>query len=372
MSLTKEEIRRYRRQMILPEVGEAGQRRLRDSSALIVGLGGLGSPVALYLAAAGVGRLGLIDFDTVETSNLQRQIIYSSSDENAPKTEAAAARLRALNPSLRIDAHQERLEVANALGLFANYDLVIDGADNFATRYLVNDAAHLTGRPLVSASILGFEGQLGIFMAHGGPCYRCLYPEPPPAGEVLSCAEAGVLGALAGVMGSLQALEALKLLLGVGAAREPSLLLYDALNLTFTKLTVQRDSGCALCGSSPTIRELREENFVCATSPSSIPEISPSELQHLLSEGSVTLIDVREDFERAISRIEPSTHLPLGELPTRWKTLSPETPLVLYCRSGQRSLRACRELTMKGFRCLNLRGGLLAWIDEVDPSLERG
>jgi sulfur-carrier protein adenylyltransferase/sulfurtransferase len=361
MSLTKEDIKRYSRQIILKNVGESGQLKIKKSSVLIVGVGGLGSPAALYLAAAGIGRIGLIDFDVIDISNLQRQILYASEQEGQSKAEVAKKRLKELNPLIQIDAYPERLTIKNALGLFEKYDYILDGADNFSTRYLVNDASYFSSKPLISASIMGFEGQLSVFNRNHGPCYRCLYPEPPHLGSVQSCAEAGVLGVLPAVMGSLQATEVLKLILDLNQNQSNQLLIYDALTLNFTNLEIEKNSDCPLCGQNPMIKELNEVHFVCNLNNDNIEEISPTELKKHLIEKNIQLLDVRENFEHELGYIEFSLHVPLNEIEHSWSKLSQETPVVIYCKSGQRSLQACQILAKKGFRCMNLQGGFFNW-----------
>ena len=352
--------------MNLDHVGEAGQLRLKESRVLIVGVGGLGCPVALYLAAAGVGTLGLIDFDEVDISNLQRQVLYGSNSIGKAKVEAAEARLHDLNPGVKLEIYRERLSLENSLNLFSKYDVIVDGADNFATRYLVNDASFFSGKPLVSASILGFEGQLAVFNLPNGPCFRCLYPEPPPAGTVPSCAEAGVLGAVPGVFGCLQSNEVLKLLLKIGE-QGPSLVILDLLNLDFSKILVSRASDCPLCGEKPTITVLNEIHFVCQIPTRNdfdeLDEISALDLAEVLKKGGHQIVDVRQAHERRLGAIEPSLHIPLSKLEEgeSWERLSQETPLIVYCQSGIRSAKAAKILREKGFLVKSLAGGILSW-----------
>ncbi len=367
MALSKEELKRYSRQLTLEQVGEAGQQKLKDASVLIVGVGGLGSPASLYLAAAGVGRIGLIDFDIVDNSNLHRQILFSTSDQGQSKAEVAKKKLLDLNPSIQIESYNHRLSADNAREIFSKYDFICDGADNFSTRYIVNDAAFFAGKPLISASILGFEGQFSVFNLKNGPCYRCLYPEPPPAGQVPSCAEAGVLGVLPGMMGSLQATAILKLILGLHHSETHQLILYDAIQMNWTNLEISKNPDCPLCGNQPSIREMKEIVFTCEA----IAGISPQQLQAQLGSPKFQLLDVREGFEREICQIPGSLHIPLAQLSTNWTRLSQETPVVVYCKSGGRSRKACELLTQKGFHCQNLEGGILQWIEKVQPELSR-
>jgi len=367
--LSKAELIRYSRHFTLEQVGIEGQEKLARASVLLIGAGGLGSPLALYLAAAGVGRLGIVDFDTVDVSNLQRQVLHGQASVGRPKIDSARERLSDINPHILLDLHDTRLTRDNARALIAGYDLVADGADNFATRYLVNDACFLLGKPLVSGSVLGFEGQLSVYNYEGGPCYRCLFPEPPPPGSVPSCAEGGVLGVLPGAVGCLQATEVLKILLGIGEVASGTLLLYDALGLDFTRLRIEKDPNCPLCGQSPSIAELIDYDIACglgeAHADISIPEITPLELKDRLDE--VLLIDVREPHERMISVIEPSRHVPRAEIDA--VSFDDDRPIVLYCRTGVRSLRAARTLAARGIAEVhNLTGGIHAWIDQIDPT----
>ncbi len=347
---------RYARQILMSEVGNAGQEQLRRASVLIVGLGGLGTPAALYLAAAGVGRLGLIDYDTVDVSNLHRQILYSTAEQGTAKVESAKKRLQALNPEITIEIYSERLSLSNAEKIFSQYDVILDGADNFATRYLVNDAAFFLKKTLVSASVLGFEGQLIVFSPND-PCYRCLYPEPPPAGSVPSCAEAGVLGVAPGIMGTLQAAEVLKHILNIGEVLKSQMLMVNILNSQFTKFKIAKNPDCPLCGKSPSIKNLKEENFVCSTDVK-IKEMTFKEFQHWSKNKNFQLLDVREAKEFVEGKLNYTHHIPLQELEQKLAALSQETPIVVYCRSGGRSLKACTLLQAKGFRVYNLQGGL--------------
>jgi len=375
---SRDELRRYSRHLLLPEVGLAGQKRLRQSKVLLVGAGGLGAPAALYLAAAGVGELGVVDFDAVELSNLQRQVLYTTPDVGRPKLTAAKERIEALNPGTRVVAYEERFTSENALEILAPYDVVVDGTDNFPTRYLVNDASVLLGKPNVYGSIYRFEGQVSVFDAKRGPCYRCLYSEPPPPDLVPSCAEAGVLGVLPGVVGVLQATETLKLLLGRGDPLIGRLLLYDALAMSFRELKLRKNPSCVICSANPTQKGLIDYPAFCgvpspdaAPSASTVPEVEPEELRaELDSNEPPFLVDVREPEEWAIARL-PGAHLiPKGELAERVDELTGASRLVLYCRSGRRSSEATRLLLDLGFSHVRtLHGGINAWAQRVDPSL---
>jgi len=375
--MSQEDLLRYSRHLILPEVGLSGQRRLMAASVLIVGAGGLGSPLALYLAAAGVGRIGLVDFDRVDASNLQRQILYGHASVGRPKLEAARERLADLNPGVKVELHEERLSSANAMEILKPYDVVADGTDNFPTRYLVNDACTLLGKPNVYGSIFRFEGQASVFDARRGPCYRCLYPDPPPPGLVPSCAEGGVLGVLPGVIGVLQGVETLKLLLGVGETLIGRLLLFDALALTFRELALRKDPDCPLCGHARTITGLVDYEAFCGISPAdpaeSEWEISARELQDRWARGETpTVIDVREPHEFEIARLPGTTLIPLNTLPARLSELDTSHEIVLHCHHGQRSMRALEFLRSSGFRKIkNLKGGIDAWSKDVDPSVPR-
>ena len=369
-ALSDEERLRYGRHLSLPEVGEAGQLRLKQARVLIVGAGGLGSPAALYLAAAGVGHLGLVEFDRVEASNLQRQVLYGTGDVGRPKLDAARDRLADLNPHVEVERHAARLDRGNALALVGAHDLVVDGTDNFATRYLVNDACVLTGRPNVYASIFRFDGQASVFATADGPCYRCLHPEPPPPGLVPSCAEGGVLGVLPGLLGVIQATEALKLLLGIGEPLIGRLLLVDALTMRFRALTLRRDPGCPACGTR-TLRELPDYEAFCAgpgaADPARVAEYTPRELQARLASGTpVALVDVRELAEWNAVRLPGARLAPLSELEAHLASLPRDRDLVLYCKAGVRSVTAARRLQAAGFtRVWHLAGGLSRWIAEL-------
>jgi molybdopterin/thiamine biosynthesis adenylyltransferase/rhodanese-related sulfurtransferase len=373
--LTPEEVLRYSRHLLLPEVGVEGQGRLGAARVLIVGLGGLGSPASLYLAAAGIGTLGLVEFDRVDGSNLQRQVLYGTRQIGEPKIDAAAERLSDLNPHVRIERFPARLTAANARETIAGFDLVVDGSDNFPTRYLVNDACALQGKPLVYGSIFRFDGQVTVFDASRGPCYRCLHPEPPPPGLVPSCAEGGVLGVLPGVIGSLQALEALKLVLRVGDPLVGRLLLFDALRLRMRELALRKDPQCPLCGPNPTIRDLIDYEAFCGLTPPAAAgslEISPRRAKEKLTGGGVTLLDVREPLEHELVHLEGSRLIPLGELPGRLAEIDPRAPVIVYCHHGRRSLEAVSLLRAAGFHdALSLAGGIEAWALELDPALPR-
>jgi len=357
--MTPAEAARYDRQMRLPEVGPAGQERLAAASVLVIGAGGLGSPVALYLAAAGVGHIGIVDFDRVDASNLHRQILYATDDVGGRKTEAAAARLRALNPHVTVETHDLKLDARNARRLIARYDLVADGADTFATRYAVNDACVATGRPNVFASVSAFQGQASVFGAPGGPCYRCLFPEPPPEGTVPSCAEGGVLGVLPGLMGTIQATEVLKWVLGVGGSLAGRLLTVDALTMEMRSLRVSRDEDCSYCNNGP-VRSYPV--------PMTIPEIGPSDAARLLADepGATSLLDVRSEDEHAADHLG-GTLLPLNQLPWRLDEIEllRERRVLVHCRTGSRSAQAVAYLRERGFNAVNVRGGIEAWRREV-------
>jgi len=373
--LESAELVRYSRHLLLPEVGIEGQRRLKAARVLVIGLGGLGSPVALYLAAAGVGTLGLVDDDRVDVSNLQRQLLHGTSDVGRSKLDSACDRLRDVNPHVNLERHHARLTAANALGIIASYDLVVDGTDNFATRYLVNDACVLLGRPNVYGSIFRFDGQTSVFCAPDGPCYRCLYPEPPPPGLVPSCAEGGVLGVLPGLVGLWQATEAIKLILQTGDPLIGRLLLVDALVSRVRTVKVKRDPACPACGTR-TLTELIDYDHFCGLSTgeaSAIPELTPREAYaRWHSEPGAQLIDVREAQEHAIARIEGARLIPLATLPDAIDTLDRTKPTLVFCKGGTRSARAVEYLKAHGFmHASNITGGILRWADDVDPSIAR-
>ncbi|MCW6167095.1 MAG: molybdopterin-synthase adenylyltransferase MoeB [Thermoplasmatales archaeon] len=377
-ALSREDLARYSRHVLLREVGVEGQRRLQRAKVLIVGAGGLGSPIALYLAAAGVGEIGLVDFDRVDVSNLQRQILYSTEDVGERKVEAARRRIRAANPHVRVAVHEASLSRENAMEILRPYDVVVDGTDNFATRYLVNDACVLLGKPNVYGSIYRFEGQASVFDARSGPCYRCLYSEPPPPGMVPSCGEAGVLGVLPGLIGLVQATETVKLILGIGETLIGRLMLYDALAMRVRELEVRKDPNCVICGPHATQRELIDYPAFCGTAasgnePTGRSEVTPSTLAtELRGPEAPTLIDVREPGEWAIARIDGARLIPHGELAECLDELTSARALVLYCKSGERSRDAADLLLNLGFRNVrSLRGGIDAWTQEIDPSLPR-
>lgn len=369
------ELIRYSRHLLLPEVGIEGQERLQGGSVLLVGAGGLGSPAALYLAAAGVGTIGLIDADRVEESNLQRQILHGTSSVGVPKVESGAARLSGLNPHVSIRQIDQRLTSVNAMELFAPWDVIVDGSDNFPTRYLVNDACVLLGKPDVYGSIHRFEGQVSVFDASRGPCYRCLFSEPPPPGLVPSCAEAGVLGVLPGIIGSLQALEAIKLLLGAGTSLIGRLLLFEALPLSFREIALRKDPACPACGEQPSITSLVDYEAFCGLSDDGSPvnDVRPGEVAAMLRDnpGGVQIIDVREPAEIAIVSMPHARTVPLGDLPARITELDPITPIVTVCHKGPRSRSATEFLRAAGFSARSLAGGIDAWAREVDKSLAR-
>jgi sulfur-carrier protein adenylyltransferase/sulfurtransferase len=379
VTLSKEEVLRYSRHLIMPEVGMEGQLKLKAAKVLCIGTGGLGAPLGLYLAAAGVGRLGLVDFDSVDLTNLQRQILFSTTDVGRPKIEAAADRLRTMNPDIQIDTFETQLTSANALEIMKDYDIIVDGTDNFPTRYLVNDACILLGKPNVYGSIFRFEGQATVFGYPGGPCYRCLYPEPPPPGLVPSCAEGGVLGVLPGIVGSIQAAETLKLIIGKGEPLVGRLLLFDALAMRFRELKLRKNPECPLCGEHPTVTKLIDYAEFCgirgeeaAAPQTTVPEISARELKSRLDRGDdLFILDVREPHEYQICNL--GGHLiPLGDLSRRVSELDSSREIVAHCRSGKRSAEAVEFLRKAGFRkVLSLKGGILAWSDEVDPTVPK-
>jgi sulfur-carrier protein adenylyltransferase/sulfurtransferase len=372
-ALSKAELARHHRHLILPEVGPEGQKKLKNSAVLCVGAGGLGSPLALYLAAAGVGRLGLVDFDAVDESNLQRQILHDTPSVGTPKLESAKKRLLALNPHIRVETYETKLTSANAVELFEKYDVIADGTDNFPARYLVNDACVLTGKPNACGSIFRFEGQLSVFGAKDGPCYRCLYPEPPPPGLVPSCAEGGVLGVLPGVIGTMQAVETIKLLLGIGKPLSGRLMLYDALEQSWRTLKVKKNPDCPVCGKNPTIKAPIDYEAFCGLKEkpvSAIPEMTVEELKAKLDKKEkFQFIDVREPHEVEVAKIPGAKLIPLGELPNRVGELDKAVPVVVHCRSGGRSARAVGFLRQQGFDATNVAGGILAWSERIDPSV---
>jgi sulfur-carrier protein adenylyltransferase/sulfurtransferase len=376
--LTNEEIKRYSRHLIMPEVGIDAQRKLKAAKVLCIGAGGLGSPAAMYLAAAGVGTLGIVDFDTVDFSNLQRQILHGTPDVGRSKLASAKDRLNALNPNVKIETYETALSSENALELFKPYDVILDGTDNFPTRYLVNDACVLLGKPNAYGSIFRFEGQASVFGAKDGPCYRCLYPEPPPPGLVPSCAEGGVLGVLPGIVGVIQATEAIKLIIGVGEPLIGRFLIIDALRMKFRELKLRKDPDCPVCGTHPTVTKLIDYEQFCGVVPAapepvavnSATEITSVELKQRLDRGDkLKIVDVREPNEYQINRIAGAVLIPLGDVPKRYNELDPDDEIVVQCKTGGRSAKAADFLRSVGYkRVLNLKGGILDWIDKVDPT----
>jgi sulfur-carrier protein adenylyltransferase/sulfurtransferase len=381
LTLSKDEILRYSRHLIIPEVGTEGQLKLKAAKVLLVGTGGLGAPLGLYLAAAGIGRIGLVDFDVVDFSNLQRQVIHFTSDVGRPKIVSAAEKMRALNPNVEIVPHETALSSDNALDIIKDYDLVVDGTDNFPTRYLVNDACVLLGKPNVYGSIFRFEGQSTIFAYPGGPCYRCLYPEPPPPGLVPSCAEGGVLGILPGTIGLIQATETVKLILGIGESLVGRLLTYDALAMRFRELKLRKDPECPICGPNRTIHRLIDYHQFCGIPQAAAAqeenvtdtEIEVTEVKARLDRGDqFVLIDVREPNEHQICNIPQAKLIPLGQVPSRLNELDKNADIVIHCKSGMRSAKACAILRAAGFATVrNMKGGILAWSDQVDRSVPK-
>lgn len=371
--LTKDEKKRYARHLTIPDVGLEGQKRLKAAKVLCVGAGGLGSPVTMYLAAAGIGEIGLVDFDRVDFSNLQRQILHATGDVGKLKTDSAFERLAGINPEVKVTSYKEAMNDQNAASIAEPYDLIIDGTDNFTTRYLTNDLAVLTGKPNVYGSIYRFEGQVTIFAPHlGGPCYRCLFPEPPEPGQVPSCAEGGVLGVLPGVIGCLQANEAIKLILGIGEPMIGRLLHFDALSFRFREIKLRRDPECAVCGEEPTIQELKEIVFNCEMKEPTLREIDVHQLKDRLENNrSLVLLDVREPAEVEVGKIEQSVVIPLGELPDRVGELDPDAETIVHCKAGGRSAKALAILNESGFiDACHVQGGITAWAAEIDPSIE--
>ncbi|MCB9383643.1 MAG: molybdopterin-synthase adenylyltransferase MoeB [Bryobacterales bacterium] len=380
--LTNDEVLRYSRHLILPEVGLEGQRKLKNAKILMVGTGGLGAPLGLYLAAAGVGKIGIVDFDVVDVTNLQRQVIHGTKDVGRPKIDSAAESMKDINPFLEIEKFEVPLTSENALDIIKDYDIVVDGTDNFPTRYLVNDACVLLNKPNCYGSIFRFEGQATVFHYEGGPCYRCLYPEPPPPGLVPSCAEGGVLGILPGIIGVIQATEAVKIILGKGETLSGRLLLYDSLGMKFRELKLRRNPECPVCGDHPTVTELIDYQQFCgipqaaaaeAAEQGKLPEITPLELKKRLDAGeTIFVLDVREPHEYDIARIDGTTLIPLGEVARRVGELDSTADIVIHCKSGVRSGKAQKILKEMGFsRVTNLAGGILRWADEVDPSIPK-
>jgi adenylyltransferase/sulfurtransferase len=381
VTLSNEEVARYSRHLILPEVGMEGQVKLKKASMVLIGAGGLGAPLGLYLAASGVGRIGIVDFDVVDVSNLQRQVIHGTRDLGRKKLDSAADKMQDINPHLKIDKYEAPLTSENAIEILRDYDIVIDGTDNFPTRYLVNDACVLLKKPNVYGSIFRFEGQATVFAYEDGPCYRCLYPEPPPPGLVPSCAEGGVLGILPGLIGLVQATEAVKIILGQGTTLKGRLLLYDALNMRFRELKLKRDPACPVCGDQPTVTKLIDYQEFCGLRPpvaAAAPVaqeglIDPKQLKEKFDRGDkFVLIDVREPHEFQICRIPGSTLIPLGQLPQRLSELDPQSEIVAHCKSGARSQKAVDLLKQSGFpNVRNLTGGILAWSDQVDATVPK-
>jgi len=381
MQLSNDEIRRYSRHLILPEVGLAGQKKICSSSVLCIGAGGLGSPIAMYLAAAGIGKIGIVDFDSVDFSNLQRQIIHGTDDVGRPKTQSAKETIASINPNVEVVLHNARLTSENAMDIIAPYDFVVDGTDNFPTRYLTNDACVLLKKANVYGSIFRFEGQASVFAPHlGGPCYRCLYPEPPPPGMVPSCAEGGVLGVLPGMVGTIQATEILKLALGKGSSLIGRLVLINALDMKFRELKLRRDPECPICGENPTITKLIDYEQFCGIQPEPEvatmhpDEVTVQEMKRALEDAAlgIRVIDVREPDEYQIAHVNGVPLIPLGTLPQRFTELDPNQTLYIHCKSGLRSLKAVQFLKEQGFKyAKSVKGGILAWADEVDPSVPK-
>src|SRR5881227_247485 len=373
--LSQEELLRYSRQINLAQVGEEGQRRLKQAQVLCIGAGGLGSPAALYLAAAGVGTISIVDFDDVDLSNLQRQILHGTKDVGRGKVESAQDRLRDINPEIDIELHQCRFSSGNASGIVSKYDVVVDGSDNFATRYLSNDVCVFEQKPNVYGSVFRFEGQTTVFAPHlGGPCYRCLFPEPPPPESVPNCAQAGVLGVLPGIIGMLQAIETIKLVVGIGEPLIGRLLHFDALKVKFRELNLRRDSECPVCGENRTIfAPIDYDQFCGAPADDTVPAISVHELKRKTeTREAFELIDVREPFEYEIARIDGAKLIPLGEIADRTDELQREQPIVVHCHSGKRSAQAVRLLQQRGFsNVYNLEGGIDAWSDQIDPTVPK-
>jgi len=379
VELSNEEIARYSRHLIMPEVALDGQKKLKQARVLTIGAGGLGAPLAMYLAAAGVGTLGIVDFDVVDESNLQRQIIHGTSDIGRPKMESARDRINDINPNVHVEAYEEALSSENALEIFKDFDVIVDGTDNFPTRYLVNDACVLTGKPNVYGSIFRFEGQASVFWAKEGPCYRCLYPEPPPPGLVPSCAEGGVLGILPGAIGTIQATETVKLILGIGEPLVGRLLLYDALGMSFREMKLRKDPSCPVCGENPSVTELIDYQEFCGipqanaqATADEVPEITVQELKKRLDNGeNLSVLDVREPHEYEVANIGARL-IPLNELPERLAELDRDVPLAVHCKTGGRSARAVKLLQETGFQnAFNVEGGITAWSEEIDPSVPK-
>ncbi|MFN7139077.1 MAG: molybdopterin-synthase adenylyltransferase MoeB [Limisphaerales bacterium] len=379
--LNNDEIRRYSRHLILPEVGMAGQRKICSTSVLCIGAGGLGSPIAMYLAAAGVGKIGIVDFDVVDFSNLQRQIIHGTDDVGRPKAESAKESINGINPNVEVVIHNTRISSENALDIIKDYDIVVDGTDNFPTRYLTNDACVLLKKPNVYGSIFRFEGQASVFAPHlGGPCYRCLYPEPPPPGMVPSCAEGGVLGVLPGIIGCIQATEILKLALGKGSSLVNRLMLYNALDMKFRELKLRRDPKCPICGDNPTIKELIDYEVFCGIPQEPVAangnpdEVDVQEMKRALDNPNlgIKVVDVRDPDEYEIAHIKGVPQIPLGSLPQRFTELDPNQTIYLHCKSGKRSMKALDFLRQQGFKYVkSVKGGIEAWSDQIDHNVPK-
>lgn len=376
-ALTDRELRRYSRHLVIPEVGVEGQKRLKNARVLVVGAGGLGSPVSMYLAAVGVGRLGLVEFDEVDESNLQRQVLYGESDIGRPKLQVALDRLREINPLVELVGHGQKIDASNAMSLLEGYDVVVDGSDNFPTRYLINDACVLAGKPEVYGSIFRFEGQSSVFWGARGPCYRCLFPEPPPPGLVPSCADGGVLGILPAIIGSLQANEVVKLILGVGEPLIGRLVLFDALGTTFREVKLKKNPECPACSDNPTLTELIDYEEFCGLAPdepaAETVNVSPESLAAWMEEGrDLLLLDVRTPVEHQTSRLDNSLLMPLQTLPRQYEALGRDRPIVVYCHHGHRSAHAVDFLRRMGFdNTFNLVGGIDAWSQRIDPSVPK-
>ncbi len=378
-SLTRDEISRYSRQILLPEISMRGQQKMKAASVLLVGVGGLGSPIALYLAAAGVGRIGLVDADTVDISNLQRQVIHSTQSQGAWKVESARKRMLELNPQIRVETYATRIDHTNAEEISRGYDILVDGTDNIPSRYLLNDLAVLTHRPFVYGSIYRFEGQVSVFGAADGPCYRCMFPEPPPPGMVPSCSTAGVLGALPGLIGSIQAAETIKLITGCGRPLSGKLLLVDAIDMTFDRVNIRKRPGCKICGEAPEITSLIDYEQWCGDGPGQDPgsagdglDIEPLELKQLIEAHTpLYLLDVREEFEKFLTDLDGAVNIPLLEISGRLAEIPRDRLVIAYCRNGIRSAEVTRELSRKGFSMIkNLHGGINAWARQVDPEMQ--
>ncbi|MCX4024828.1 molybdopterin-synthase adenylyltransferase MoeB [Endozoicomonas sp. SM1973] len=374
-ALSPAELSRYSRHLMLPEIGEAGQLKLKAARVLIIGVGGLGSPLSLYLAASGIGKLGIIDHDVVEESNLQRQILFTNNDLDAAKVLQAKAKLTALNPYVNISTYNEALTTDNALNIIKDYDLIIDGTDNFPTRYLVNDACILLNKPNIYGSIFRFEGQATVFHYQDGPCYRCLYPEPPPPGLVPSCAEGGVLGVLPGLIATIQATEAIKIITDTGESLSGRLILYDALSMRFDELAIQKDTNCCVCGNKPSITKLIDYQQFCGIpkqpAQKQYQEISVAQLKQRIDAGEVlTILDVREQYEVNICRIKNSVHIPMAEVASQLNQFDKTQEIIVHCKTGGRSAKTCELLLQHGFKKLvNLSGGIIAWANEIEPSM---